>query len=85
MSHDDLILAALAAGPLSAPEIALRVQLPDVVVRHRLAMMHGTRVARDGGAWRLIETSAAVALAYLTTSGHAVVTGMRAQLAAEGG
>jgi hypothetical protein len=78
---DDRILRALADGPLSAPELALRVGAPDIDVRQRLGMMFGTRVLRDGGAWRLLTTPPTVTLAYLAASTCAVVASLHAQLA----
>lgn len=87
LSIDEHIVTLLAGAPLSAPEILLRLRelgldAADDDVRRRLAMMFGTRVARDGGAWRLLHTPAAVSLSYLATSTCAVVVGMRAQIAA---
>ena len=85
----DLILAMLAAGPMSAPEIAARLRLlghnvTDLDVRAALRPLFGSRVTHDGGAWRLIDTTAASTLAALSTSGAAVSAGLRAQHGAGG-
>lgn len=80
----DLIFAMLAAGPMSAPELAARLRaaghvVTDLDIRVALAPYVGVRVARDGGAWRLIDATAASTLAVLSASTCAVVNGLHAQ------
>lgn len=85
----DLIFDLLAAGPMSAPELAARLRaaghvVTDLDIRVALAPYVGVRVARDGGAWRLIDTTAGSSLAVLMVSGAAVSAGLRAQHVAGG-
>ena len=79
MTPADRILSLLAAGPMSAPEIAARLRasghnVTDVDVRAALRPLFGSRVTHDGGAWRLLDT----------TAGAAVSAGLRAQHVAGG-
>ena len=89
MTAADRILSLLAAGPMSAPEIAARLRasghnVTDLDVRAALRPLFGSRVTHDGGAWRLLDTTAGSSLAALTVSGAAVSAGLRAQHGAGG-
>lgn len=75
----DRILALLAERPQSAPELAARLGADDLAVRRELGRLLGTRVAIDGGCWRLLMLPAGAALANLSLATEAVCAGLRAQ------
>jgi hypothetical protein len=76
MTLDDLILDCLARfGPSLASEIAARLSrsLPDV--ERRLGVLFGSRVARRGACWRLVDSPAASSLSHVALGMRALYAG----------
>ena len=82
MTAADRILSLLAAGPMSAPEIAARLRasghnVTDLDVRAALRPLFGVRITHDGGTWRLLDTTPGSRTDNLMTATDMLAEGLR--------